>query len=157
MARKKHARKTHHRRRKSMSGLGKLGGGALLKIAGAVAGKFLSNTVDGMVGPGMSGRKFIVAGAPIVAGIVLPMVSKSATVKSLAEGMLIIGGVQLVQSTGYLAGIGVADETPYQRNFVALGPTFQNQRGVVAGVDETPYQRNQSVSGLDLRKAALLS
>lgn len=159
MARKKHARKTHHRRRRSMSGLGKMGSGALVKIAGAVAGKVVANYLDGMLGADMAGRKYIVAGAPVAAGLLLPMVSKSATVKGLAEGMLIYGGVALAQSTGVLKGIGVADETPYQRNFVALGPTFQNQRGVVAGVDnkETPYQRSNSVAGLDLRKAALLS
>ena len=144
MARRKKARKTT-RRRRSIGALGAMGGGVLLKVAGAVAGKVLSNVLDKQLGASMTGRSYLVAGAPAVAGFVLPMVSKNATVKALAEGMLIIGAVQLVKETGAIGNI-MEDDSSYNRNFVALGPSNQNPRGVVAGI-----------SGLSLEKAALLS
>lgn len=144
MARRKKARKTS-RRRRSIGALGKMGGGVLLKVAGAVAGKVLSNVLDKQIGASMTGRSYLVAGAPVAAGLILPMVSKNATIKALAEGMLVIGAVQLVKETGAIGAI-MDDDTSYNRNFVALGPTNQNPRGVVAGI-----------AGLSLEKAALLS
>lgn len=144
MARRKKARKTN-RRRRSIGALGKMGGGVLLKVAGAVAGKVLSNVLDKQIGASMTGRSYLVAGAPVAAGLILPMVSKNATIKALAEGMLVIGAVQLVKETGAIGAI-MDDDSSYNRNFVALGPTNQNPRGVVAGI-----------AGLSLEKAALLS
>ena len=66
MARRKKARKTT-RRRKSIGALGAIGGGVLLKVAGAVAGKVVSNILDKQIGASMTGRSYLVAGAPVVA------------------------------------------------------------------------------------------
>lgn len=130
MARRKKQRKVSRRRRRgSLGAITALGGGALLKIAGAVAGKVLTNVVEKQL-PESGWKKWAAAATPIVGAIATNMISKNATAKQLAEGMMIIGGVQLVQETG---AIGFVLD-PYERNFVALGPTYQNPRGVVAGM-----------------------
>lgn len=129
MARRKNRKVSRRRRRGSLGAISKLGGGALLKIAGAVAGKVLTNVIDKQL-PESSWKKWATAATPIVGAIATNMLSKNATAKQLAEGMMIIGGVQLVQETGAIGFI----LDPYERNFVALGPTYQNPRGVVAGM-----------------------
>lgn len=137
MARRKSRRKVSRRRRGSLGAIAKIGGGALLKIAGAVAGKVLTNVVDKQL-PESGYKKWVAAATPIIGAFATNMISKNATAKQLAEGMMIIGGVQLVQQSGAL---GAFD---YDRGFVALGPSFQNPRGVVAGVSDYTLTAEQA-------------
>jgi hypothetical protein len=44
--------------------------------------------------------------------------------------MIAVGGLGLVQSTGVLSGMPVI-----ARNYMALAPSSQNSRGVIAGMD----------------------
>lgn len=143
MARRKKAHRRQRSRRK-LSGLGKIGAGALVKIAGAVAGKVLTNVVDKQL-PESGFKKWVVSATPIAGGLITGMISKQSWAKDLADGMYIVGGLQLVQQTGAIGAL-VDDDTSYNRNFVALGPTYQNPRGVVAGIGE-----------MSLEKAALFS
>lgn len=143
MARRKKASKRHRSRRR-LGGLGKIGTGALIKVAGAVAGKVLTNVLDKQL-PESGYKKWLVSATPIAGGFLTGMLSKQAWAKDLADGMYIIGGVQLIQQSGAIGALA-DDETSYNRNFVALGPTYQNPRGVVAGIGE-----------LDLSTAAILS
>ena len=142
MARRKKASKRHRSRR--LGGLGKIGTGALIKVAGAVAGKVLTNVLDKQL-PESGYKKWLVSATPIAGGFLTGMISKQSWAKDLADGMYIIGGVQLIQQSGAIGALA-DDETSYNRNFVALGPTYQNPRGVVAGIGE-----------LDLSTAAILS
>jgi len=126
-------RKTKTKRRRSyrrgrISGIANFGDGALLKIAGAVAGKMLSDVVAKQL-PESGFKKWAVAATPVAGYFITKMVSKNAMAKQLADGMLIIGGYQVARETGVVSGI----MNDYDRRFVALGPTFQNPRGVVAG------------------------
>lgn len=146
MARRKKAPK----RRRSSRRLGAIGKilptGALYQVAGAVAGKVLTNVVGkqlGNTGLPETAKKWLTAATPIIGGIVTGMISKGQMAKDLAAGMYVIGGVQLVSESG---AIGALDDVDYNRNFVALAPTNQNPRGVVAGIGE-----------LSLEKAAVLS
>lgn len=145
MARKKKA-STKRRRssRRRLGALGKIGSGVLFKVAGAVAGKLLTNIVDKQL-PESGFKKWAVSATPIAGGFITGMVSKQSWAKDLADGMFIIGGVQLVQQTGAIGALA-DDMEQYNRNFVALGPTYQNPRGVVAGIGE-----------MDLSTAAILS
>ena len=72
-------------------------------------------------------KTYISAAVPVAVGLVLPKIIKNPMVKNLSTGMLVIGGVKLVQSTGVISGI-------YSPAMVALGPSVQNTRGVVAGM-----------------------
>lgn len=146
MARRKHAKK-HSRRRSKISGIGAAGTGILVKVGGAVLGNLVSNQVSKMYSG--AGSDYVAAAAPIAGGILTSMLLKGATGKGLAEGMYIAGGIKLASkiSGGRLGAM--SDDVSYNRNFVALGPTFQNPRGVVAGITQG--------GKLDTRKAALLS
>lgn len=146
MARRKHAKK-HSRRRRKISGIGAAGTGILVKVGGAVLGNLVSNQVSKMYSG--AGSDYVAAAAPIAGGILTSMLLKGATGKGLAEGMYIAGGIKLASkiSGGRLGAMSY--DVSYNRNFVALGPTFQNPRGVVAGITQG--------GKLDTRKAALLS
>lgn len=127
--RKKHTTKRRRSHRRGRLGsIANIGGGALVKVAGAVAGKYLSDFVSGML-PENNMKKWIAAATPIAGAIVTNMVSKAPLAKGLADGMLVIGGYQIIRETGVIKGV----MDGYDRRFVALGPSFQNQRGVVAG------------------------
>ena len=53
--------------------------------------------------------------------------------KALGTGMIAVGGLELVQSTGVLSGFPVI--AGYKKSYMALAPTSQNTRGVIAGMD----------------------
>jgi len=54
--------------------------------------------------------------------------------KALGTGMIAVGGLELVQSTGVLAGMSMPVIAGYNR-MMALAPSLQNSRGVIAGMD----------------------
>jgi hypothetical protein len=56
--------------------------------------------------------------------------------KALGTGMIAVGGLELVQSTGVLAGMsGFPVIAGYGKRYMALAPSMQNTRGVIAGMD----------------------
>lgn len=129
MARRKHhAKKTHRRHRRSMSGVKSTMTNALATIAGAVAGRVVTNIITKqMASSTMAKKEYIAAAAPLVVGLLLPKVVKSELGKNLSTGMIATGGVQILQASGAIGAIE-------KRNFVALGPSDQNRRGIVAGM-----------------------
>lgn len=135
MARKRKAKKVSHRktRKRSMSGVGGMITDSLLTIGGGILGKYASGFAATLLNKSSMSEKnksYISAGVPVAVGLVLPKIIKNPMVKNLSAGMLVIGGVQLVQSTGVISGM-------YNYNgmaTVALGPSNQNTRGVVAGM-----------------------
>ena len=146
MARRKHHAKRKHSRRRKISGIGAGTTGILVKVGGAVLGNLVSNQVAKMYTG--AGSDYVAAAAPIAGGILTSMLIKGATGKGLAEGMYIAGGIKLASKVSGGA-LGAMDDLSYNRNFVALAPSFQNPRGVVAGI--TTDRK------MDLKRAALLS
>lgn len=136
--RKKHIKKTHSKRRKSrkMGAIGKGGiTGALFTIVGGVAARFVSTTING-TSLSESYKSYVAAAAPIALGLFLPKLIKSEIGKNLGTGMIAVGGLELVQSTGVLAGItDFPVISGYKKSYMALAPTVQNTRGVIAGMD----------------------
>jgi hypothetical protein len=64
--------------------------------------------------------------------------------KALGTGMIAVGGLGLVQSTGVLSGMPMI-----AKRYMSLAPSTNNPRGVVAGMDSMNY-------GMDTRSAAVL-
>ena len=127
MARRKQARRRHRSSRRRLGALGKIGGAVLYKVAGAVAGKVLTNVLEKQL-PESNYKKWLVSATPIAGGFLTSMISKAPLAKDLAEGMFVIGGVQLLQQTGAIGAMNYGGSMEsYNRNFVALGPSFQNQ------------------------------
>lgn len=132
MARKRKAKKVSHRktRKRSMHGVGGMITDSLLTIGGGIIGQYASGLAATLLSKSSMSEKnktYISAAVPVAVGIVLPKIIKNPMVKNLSTGMLVIGGVKLVQSTGVISGI-------YSPAMVALGPSVQNTRGVVAGM-----------------------
>ena len=143
--RKKHTKKhtTHRRRSKRMGAVSMKGGlsSALFTIVGGVAARFVSNTING-TSLNDSYKKYVASVAPIAVGLFLPKFIKSDMGKALGNGMIAVGGLGLVQSTGVLSGMPVI-----AKRYMGLAPSTNNPRGVVAGMDNY---------GMDTRSAAVL-
>jgi hypothetical protein len=104
---------------------------SLTGIAGGILGQIASNFVSKSLSTSTmsaSTKGYISSLTPVAVGLMLPKVVKSQTGKNLGTGMIIVGGVKLLQSTGIISGI----VSPVKA--VALGPSMQNRRGVVAGL-----------------------
>ncbi len=131
MARRKkhHAKKTSRRRSKRMGAAGSNLTSALFTIVGGVAARFVSNTING-TSLNASYKGYVAAAAPIAVGLFLPKFIKSDMGKSLGNGMIAVGGLGLVQSTGVLSGMPVI-----AKRYMSLAPSTQNTRGVIAGMD----------------------
>jgi hypothetical protein len=129
--RKKHHTKKHHSRKRSKR-MGAVSSGltdALFAVAGGVAARFVSNAINGTT-LSDSYKKYAAAAAPIAVGLLLPRFVKSPMVKSIGAGMITVGGLELVQSTGVLAGMPVI-----AKRYMSLAPSTQNPRGAIAGMD----------------------
>ena len=145
MARRKKTSKKRvtRRRSKRMGAASSTLTNALFTIAGGVAARFVSNTING-TSLNDSYKKYVASVAPIAVGIFLPKFIKSDMGKALGTGMIAVGGLGLVQSTGVLSGM------PFiAKRYMGLAPSTNNPRGVVAGMDNMNY-------GMDTRSAAVL-
>lgn len=130
--RKKHTKKAHSRKRSKRMGAAASGmTSALFTIVGGVAARFVSNAINN-TSLSDSYKGYVAAAAPIVAGLFLPKVIKTPMGAALGTGMIAVGGLELVQSTGVLSGFPVI--AGYKK-YMALAPTTQNTRGVIAGMD----------------------
>lgn len=144
--RKKTSKKRVTRRRSKRMGAVSMKGGltsALFTIAGGIAARFVSNTINATTLDD-SYKGYVAAAAPIAVGLFLPKFIKSDIGKSIGNGMIAVGGLSLVQSTGVLSGMPLI-----ARRYMGLAPTTGNPRGVIAGMD------NMS-QGMDVRSAAVL-
>ena len=77
-------------------------------------------------------KKYVAAGAPILAGYFLPKFVKSEIGKNLGTGMIAVGGLELVQASGALAGLPII--AGYCGTGMGMAPSLQNTRGVIAGM-----------------------
>lgn len=138
MRRKSYKRKSAPRRRRRMSGIGAVGSTAMsvaYTIAGGVAAQLVSKYVP------VANEK-IKAAIPVAVGLFLPKFVKGAAGQGLANGMIAVGGIKLVQSFGVLNGIGaVASDSDYKTPMIAA---MYNREGLV----DTSYM-TPSIAGLD--------
>ena len=108
MRRKKHTkRKVHHRRRVGATKGGLMS--ALYLVGGAAIAQGVTKLVDkAMASSTMSDmtKKAISGAAPIIAGYFTPKFIKGDVGAKLGAGMIAVGGLKLVQSTGVLSGMG---------------------------------------------------
>jgi hypothetical protein len=136
--RKRHAKKTTHRRRRShkMSGVKDGVMSAVGIIGGAVAAQFLAKQIDKMLPATMaSGTKTLIDGAaPIALGLILPRFIKSDLGKNLGSGMIAVGGLKLAQSQ--ISALSGMNGYNYGNKPVQAIAGYQTQTGgnYIAGV-----------------------
>ena len=101
MARRKthHKRKTHRRKRSHMGATGGNFTTMLSMVAGAVAGRVLQSKLQDKVNPKL------LAGGQVVAGMFLPKLIKSKIGAGIGAGMVVNGGVTLLNSFGVISAI----------------------------------------------------
>lgn len=111
MARRKHhAKKSHrkHSRRRKMSGIG----GSVASVAYIAGGAILAQVITQkfvapMTTSQTSTTQGLIAGAvPIALGMLTPKFIKSDVGAKLGAGMIAVGGLNLVKTTGLISGIG---------------------------------------------------
>ena len=130
-ARKSHKKVTHHRRHKrgSMHGVQTMAMKGVSVIAGGVAAQVLSNVIATQFATSTM-KNYLQAGAPIVAGFLLPKFVKSDIGAGIGAGMIAVGGVKLLQSFGVISGVPAISGN----RRVGLAPTGSNPRGVISGL-----------------------
>ena len=110
--RKSHAKKSHHktsrRRHSAMHGIGGSVASAAYIAGGAVLAQVL---VQKFVAPMTAGQTSTTAGlingaVPIALGYLTPKFIKGDVGAKLGAGMIAVGGLNLVKTTGLIAGIG---------------------------------------------------
>jgi hypothetical protein len=112
--RKSHAKKRHHtkrRRHSAMHGIGGsvasvayIAGGAVL--ATIINQKLVSPMLDKSATMSASTKNIITGALPIALGIFTPKFVKGATGANLGSGMIAVGAMNLVKTTGLISGIG---------------------------------------------------
>lgn len=138
MRRKSYKRKSAPRRRRKMSGIGAVGSTAM-SVAYTIAGGVAAQLVGKVLPAGFNAK--IGAAIPLAAGIFLPKFVKGPVGEGLANGMLAVGGLKLLQSFGVLNGIGALPYSDYSTPMIAA--TY-NREGLV----DTSYM-TPSIAGLD--------
>lgn len=150
-------RKVHHAKRKAaprkntakrrprrVSGIGKLNISSLaMDVAGIAGGVFLGREVSNMgktMFPTLSPTMMAVAQMAI--GVVVPMVIKSKIGQDVGNGVIAVGALGLLQSTGMIAGVG-SDTMTYRVNRLSGAPG--NRLMSVAGA---PGNMLMSVAGM---------
>lgn len=146
MAKRKKTRKSPAPRRRR---IGSVGSGdimdAVAGIAGALAGRVLVNKV-------LKNQNDTIKGAvQVAAGFVLPKVVKKPIVKAAGTGMIISGGLSLLNSVApnLLAGIGATDET---QEVVVINGMDEIGAGDIAeinGMDEIGSDDISEINGMD--------
>lgn len=133
MRRRKHTTKKTHTKRRSKRSMGAISGGmssALFTILGGVAARFVTNSLNSSTALPAGSKSYIAAGAPMLVGYFLPKFMKNEIGKNLGTGMIAVGGLELVQATGALAGLPVISG----HYGMGMAPSTQNTRGVIAGM-----------------------
>ena len=140
MARRKSKAKksTYRRRRSGMSGMKGTFASAAYLIGGGVIAQFVGNMVSKATASSTmsASTKSLVSGAvPIVAGVLTPRFIKGDVGAKLGAGMIAVGGVKILQSTGVISGVG-AMMNPYRNEPVRniAGTQLASKGSYIAGV-----------------------
>jgi hypothetical protein len=107
--RKSHARKSRKTsRRRRMSGIGGTVASAAYIAGGAILAQVIvQKFVSPMTTSQTSTTQGLIAGAvPIALGMLTPSLIKGDTGAKLGAGMIAVGGLNLVKTTGLISGIG---------------------------------------------------
>lgn len=139
MARRKHAKKRHHTRRRhsKMGGIGgNLASAAYIAGGAVLAQVIMQKFVSPMVASKSSTVQGLVNGAtPIALGILTPKFIKGDLGAKLGAGMVAVGGLNLVKTTGLISGIGNLYSNMPVRNIA--GYQGASAGTYIAGIDKT--------------------
>lgn len=103
MAKKRKAKKST--RRYSRRGIGAAGSGMVMEIAGVTAGALLAKQVGKLL-PNLNPT--LKSAVTVAAGVMLPKFVKNPVVNAVGQGMIAVGGADLV--AGFIPALGAEDD-----------------------------------------------
>lgn len=140
MAKRRKSKKTTrtYRRKRSM---GAVSGGIVMDIAGLTVGALIAKNV-GKILPNLNPK--VASAGKIALGVALPMFVKSPLVKSIGNGMLAVGGVELIGS--FVPALAGDDDVVLLSGLDEIGSMDINE---VNGLDEIGAMDISEINGFD--------
>lgn len=133
MARKRKAKRTTHRRRRTSIGAV---GGMATEILGVTAGAVVAGKLISMLSSKVDSK--IAAAGAVALGVFLPKFVKSPMIKGVANGMIAVGGQRLVAN--FLPALGATDDVVLVSGYDEIG-----------GLDQIGYGSDlNAVNGSDI-------
>lgn len=133
MARKKtHHKRRHSVRRKGRHSMAGVAGSMIQEVLGVTAGAIIAKKVSSMM-PNLDPK---IAGAiKVAAGVALPKFIKNPLVAAAGQGMIAIGGVELIGS--FVPSLGATDDVLVVSGIDQIGDVSEvNGINEVNGLDE---------------------
>lgn len=128
MAKKRHHKKRSHKRRRSHMGAVSSNLTTVLSmVAGAVAGRVLQSKLESKVNPK------ILAGGQIVAGMFIPKVVKGKIGAGIGSGMIVNGGVTLLNQFGVISAVSGTDTEIEYIGYDGYGDEMGYAESTIAG------------------------
>ena len=152
MAKRRHHKKRTHRRKRSHMGATSSNLTTVLSmVAGAVAGRVLQTKLQDKVNPK------ILAGGQIIAGMFLPKFVKGKIGAGVGSGMVVNGGVTLLNQFGAIASIcGTDAEIEYIGEYPGDDMGYADSsiagdldEGTMSGDDDEMGFADSSIAGYD--------
>jgi hypothetical protein len=139
MARRKHKKTTH--RRYHRRSVGAVGGQMVMDIAGLTIGALLAKQVGKLL-PSLDSK--IQAVGKIALGVLLPNLNKTPIVKGIGNGMIAVGGAELIG--GFVPSLGAADDVVLLSGIDQIGA---DEMGLVDNIGGDVAEINGDVSEIN--------
>ena len=140
MAKRRKSKKTTrtYRRKRSM---GAVSGGLVMDIAGITVGALLAKQVGKLL-PNLNPK--LAAAGKVALGVALPMFVKSPIMKSVGNGMLAVGGVELIGS--FVPALAGDDDVVLLSGLDEIGAMDISE---INGLDEIGAMDISEINGFD--------
>lgn len=147
MAKRKKTRKTSTRRYSRSRSMGAVGGGIAMDIAGITIGALLAKQVGKLL-PKLDPK--IGSAGKVALGVALPMFVKNPFAKAVGNGMLAVGGVELIGS--FVPGLAGDDDVVLLSGIDDIGGmdiSEINGLDDIGGIDEIGAMDISEINGFD--------
>jgi hypothetical protein len=147
MAKRRKTRKTPARRYSRRKSMGAVSGGIVMDIAGITVGALLAKQVGKLL-PNLNPK--IASAGKVALGVALPMFVKSPIMKSIGNGMLAVGGVELIGS--FIPALAGDDDVVLLSGLDDIGAmdiSEINGLDDIGGMDEIGAMDISEINGFD--------
>lgn len=145
MAKRRKSKKTTARRSTRRRSMGAVSGGIVMDIAGITVGALLAKQVGKLL-PKLDVK--IAAAGKVALGVALPMFVKSPIMKSIGNGMLAVGGVELIGS--FVPALAGDDDVVLLSGLDDIGDISEiNGLDDIGGMDEIGAMDISEINGFD--------
>ena len=141
MAKRRKSKKTTARRYSRRRSVGAVGGNLVMELAGLTAGALVARNI-GKIAPKLNPQ--ILSAGKVALGVALPMFVKSPIMKSIGNGMVAVGGVELIGS--FVHGLAGDDDVVLLSGLDEIGSMDISE---INGLDEIG-QMDDEIGSMDI-------